>query len=90
MESHTFPPDVQVDTLSRAFIRNIYKYGRNYELGLGISYYLRTSIGRAFANALMPFKMVPRKRLGIFPRRIKNIKQMRAIIDRANQFGEGS
>ena len=90
MEQNAFPPGVPVRTLSRTFIRNFNKYGRQYALGLGIAYYLRASVGRAFANALMPFKMVLRKRLGLFPRRIENSKQARAIIDRANQFGEGA
>ena len=37
MEKKIYPDKFPVYALSKAFIKNIYRYGRNYELGLGIS-----------------------------------------------------
>jgi heterodisulfide reductase subunit C len=74
--------------LSRTFIKNIYKYGRNYELGLGIKYLAHSSIRRLIGTTGYGLALIRRGRLGLLPRRIKRINQVRAIIRKANQFGE--
>ncbi len=77
-----------VHTLSKAFTRNVYKYGRNYELGLGLRYFLSSSIVKLFTLSGFGLRMIRRGRLALLPSRIKRINEVRAIINRADQFRE--
>jgi quinone-modifying oxidoreductase subunit QmoC len=88
MDKNIYPNQFPVHTLSKEFVKNVYRYGRNYELGLGIRYCLRAGIGKLFANMGFGFAMIRRGRLGLTPKKIERVNQVRAIIDRANQFGE--
>lgn len=89
MEKGIYPRQFPVHTLSRLFVNNVYRYGRNFELGLGLKYLLSTNPLKLFSNVGYAFSMISRGRLGLIPRRLKRVKQIRAIITRANQFGEG-
>jgi quinone-modifying oxidoreductase, subunit QmoC len=88
MEKKIYPDKFPVYALSRAFIENVYKYGRNYEMGLGIHYLLRVAPTKLLGNAGFGFSMISRGRLNIFPKTIKKVHEVRAIIDRAKQLGE--
>jgi len=88
MEKKIYPEKFPVYALSRAFIDNVYKYGRNYELGLGIHYLLRVSPGKLMGNAGFGLAMISRGRLNVLPKTIKKVNEVRAIIDRAKQLGE--
>ena len=83
-----YPAKFQVHTLSRSFIGNVYRYGRNWELGLVIRYYLRSNIVKLFTMTGFGLTMFRRGRLGLLPKRIKRANEVRAIINRANQLGE--
>jgi heterodisulfide reductase subunit C len=89
MDKGIYPRQFPVHTLSKAFINNVYKYGRNYELGLGLKYFLSTDITKLLSNMGYGLSMIRRGRLGIVPRRLKRVNQIRAIIKKANEFGEG-
>ena len=89
MEKRIYPLRFPVHTLSKAFTKSVYKYGRNFELGLGIKYFFSTDIVKLFSNFRFGLAMIRRGRLGLFPKRLRRIKQIRAIIEKANQFGEG-
>jgi heterodisulfide reductase subunit C len=89
MEKRIYPLRFPVHTLSKAFTQSVYKYGRNFELGLGIKYFFSTDIVKLFSNFRFGLAMIRRGRLGLFPKRLRRIKQIRAIIEKANQFGEG-
>jgi quinone-modifying oxidoreductase subunit QmoC len=41
MEKKIYPDGVPVNVLSVAFTKNVKRYGRNYELGLGLEYFMR-------------------------------------------------
>lgn len=88
IQKKIYPPNFPVHALSRAFIDNVYRYGRNFELGLGMRYLMRTSLTKLFASSGFGLAMVRRHRLGIKPQRIKRISEVRAIINKANQFEE--
>ena len=77
-----------VPALSRTFIATIGKYGRNYELGLAVRYYLKVGIGKLFAESGMGWSLFRRGRLHLWPKRIRRVREVRAIIERANQLGE--
>ncbi len=74
--------------LSNAFVDQVYTYGRNFELGLGIRYLLRSKWTKLFASAGFGLSMIRRGRLGLLPKKIKRISEVRAIIDRANKLGD--
>jgi heterodisulfide reductase subunit C len=89
MEKKIYPAKFAVHTLSKAFISNVYRYGRNYELGLGLRYFLKSDFVKLFTNTGFALTMFRRGRLGLLPSKIKRVNQVRAIIERANQFPEG-
>ena len=89
MEKKIYPPRFAVHTLSKTFIDNVYRYGRNYELGLGIRYFLKSDFAKLFTNVGFGWSMFRRGRLGLLPKKIKRVNQVRAIIKRANEFPEG-
>jgi heterodisulfide reductase subunit C len=88
MDKKIHPDKFPVHTLSKAFIDNVYRYGRNYELGLGIKYLLKSNVFKLFASAGFGLKMIRRGRLGLMPKSIKRVNEVRAIIKRANQLGD--
>jgi len=86
MEKKIYPPDFPVHALSEAFISNVYKYGRNFEIGLALQYFIKTSPTKLLGNAGFGLSMMKRGRLGIMPNTIKKVGEVRAIIDRAKQL----
>jgi quinone-modifying oxidoreductase subunit QmoC len=86
MDKKVYPAHFPVYALSQAFIRNVYRYGRNFELGLGLSYLLKADRKKLLASAGFGLAMIKRGRLGIRPKAVKRIHEVRAIIDRANQM----
>jgi len=89
MERKIYPARFPVHSLSRTFTDNVYKYGRNYELGLGLRYFLSTNIVKLFSNFGFGLSMIRRGRMGLLPTKLKRINQIKAIITKANEFGEG-
>ena len=81
-----YPPKFPVYALSQSFISNIYKYGRNFELGLAIKYLLKAAPGKLLGNASFGLTMIRKGRISVKPTTIKRIREVRAIIDRANQL----
>jgi heterodisulfide reductase subunit C len=86
MDAKIYPSDFPVYALSRAFISNIYKYGRNFEMGLGVRYFLKANPRKLFASAAMGLAMMKRGRMATQPNPIKRVQEVRAIIDRANEL----
>ena len=89
MKKKIYPRRFPVYSLSQAFTNNIYKYGRNYELGLGLKYFAATSFVKLFSNAGFGLSMYRRGRLALLPKRLKRIRDIQAIIRKANEFEEG-
>ncbi|MEW6051668.1 MAG: 4Fe-4S dicluster domain-containing protein [Candidatus Zixiibacteriota bacterium] len=88
MNKRIYPQKFPVHALSRAFVDNVYKYGRNYELGLGIRYFMRSGWTKLFGQMGYGFSLMRRGRLKLLPRKIRRVNQVRAIIRRADQLGE--
>jgi heterodisulfide reductase subunit C len=89
MAKKIYPGRFPVHTLSHAFINNVFHYGRNYELGLGVRYFARTGIKRLISNAGLGWSMIRRGRMGLVPKKLKRVNDIQAIIKKANEFGEG-
>lgn len=86
MKSNIYPSNFPVHALSKAFIANLYKYGRNFELGLGATYFLKTDPKKMLTSAGLGLAMMKRGRMSIRPQSIKKVHEVRAIIDRANKL----
>ena len=86
MEMNIYPPKFPVHVLSKLFISNVYKYGRNFEMGLGIKYLLKTDPKKLFASVGFGIAMMRRGRLAVRPQTIKKIRDIRAIINRAKEL----
>lgn len=88
MEKKIYPSKFPVHTLSRSFIQNVYWFGRNYELGLGLRYFLASDIMKLFANTGYALSMIRRGRLGLLPKKLKRVNEIRAIIKKAKEIGD--
>ena len=87
IEKNIYPSNFPVYAMSKAFIDNIYKYGRNFEMGLGIKYLLKAAPMKLISSAGFGLTMMRKGRMAPLPKTIKKIHEVRAIIDRAKQLG---
>jgi heterodisulfide reductase subunit C len=72
------PPD-----FSQTFVGMVENYGRSFELGLASRHYLTHFPLRLPGMAGMGFGLLTKKRLNVKPRRIKNMDQLSAILEKA-------
>lgn len=84
-----FPRAFPAHALSAAFVGNIHSFGRNWELWFGLRYYLATRPTRLLSPTIRKFalRMLKRRRLGLHPVRVRGMKEIRAIIDKAQSIG---
>jgi heterodisulfide reductase subunit C len=82
-------PDFPAHVMAEAFASNIWRFGRNWELWLGIRYLLQAQPTALLSPRMLRFAlaMLKRRRLGILPGRIKRVGEIRAIIRRAEELG---
>jgi heterodisulfide reductase subunit C len=71
---------------SRTFVGMVEKYGRSYELGLATRHYLRHFPLRLASMAPLGFGLISRKRLDLKPRRIRGMRDLTAILERAREL----
>lgn len=81
MEQGLFPERFPVYLLSKIFVQNVNRYGRNHEVLLLMLYYLRRNPFKLLR--LLPFgiAMLRRGRLSLLPSKIKGIATVRKILD---------
>ncbi len=73
---------------SETFIDFVENYGRSFELGLATRYHLRHHPLNAVKMATsMGLGMLLRGRMDLTPKRIKGIKQLKAILAKAKELG---
>ena len=84
-----FPRGFPAHAMSEAFVGNIHRYGRNWELGLGVRYFLRTKPTALLSRRLQRFglAMLRRKRFALRPTRIRRLNEVRAIVAKAQAMG---
>ena len=72
---------------SETFVDMVEKYGRSFELGLATRYYLKHfPLSRIGEVAQMGMGMLSKRRIAMTPTRIKGMKQLSAILDRAKKL----
>ncbi len=79
-------PDATAPDFSRTFIHNIHAYGRSFEVGLVAKHYIRHYLLRLPGVAPMGIGMVTKRRIGFVPARIRDRRQLRAILQRAGEL----
>ncbi len=78
--------DSTAPDFSQTFIGMVEEYGRSFELGLASRHYLKHFPLRLPSMAPMGMGMLSKKRMSITPKRIKNMKQLKAILKRAKEL----
>lgn len=78
--------DSTAPDFSQTFVDMVEEYGRGYEFGLATRHYLKHFPLRLPSMAPMGFGLLTKQRMNITPKRIKNIKQLKAILNRAKEL----
>jgi heterodisulfide reductase subunit C len=87
MEKRIRPRKFPVYALSQSFVNNVKRFGRNFEAGLLVEFYLR--IGKPWKLVTMaPFglRLLRAGRMGIWPERIQGRRGLKKIIARAEEI----
>jgi heterodisulfide reductase subunit C len=74
---------------SRTFVSNIHRFGRSYEVGLVALHYVRHYPLRLPAMAPVGVSMLASGRMGFGVHRIRQMRQLTAILDRAAELEAG-
>ena len=78
--------DSTAPDFSQTFVDMVEEYGRGFEFGLATRHYLKHFPLRIPGMAPMGLGLLSKKRMSITPNRIKGIKQLTAILDRAKEM----
>ncbi len=79
-------PGSAAPDFSRTFVSNIHRYGRSYEIGLVARHYLRHYPLRLPGMAPAGLSMLAKGRMGFAIHRIRGVKELNAILDRAAEL----
>lgn len=78
--------DSTAPDFSQTFVDMVEEYGRGFEFGLATRHYLKHFPLRLPGMVPMGLGLLSKKRMAITPNRIKGIKQLTAILDRAKEM----
>jgi heterodisulfide reductase subunit C2 len=78
-----FQPDADTSRFHKAFLSQIQRHGRAYELGLVMEYKLAS--GHLMQDVDLAPSMLAKGKLGLLPHRVKNTEAVRAIFRRAEK-----
>jgi heterodisulfide reductase subunit C len=84
-EAHVLP-NGRAAGFSGIFVGNIRRFGRSWDMGLTAHHYLRRFPLRMLGVAPMALSLFIHGRIGILPSRIKQRRQLRAILKRADEL----
>lgn len=76
-----------IPDFSQTFIEYVENYGRSFEFGLATRYHLAHHPLDMVKMAPMGLGMWRKGRMDLTPKRIKDLDQLRAILDKAKQLG---
>ena len=79
-------PGSAAPDFSRIFVSNIHRYGRSYEIGLVARHYLRHYPLRLPGMAPAGLSMLAKGRMGFGIHRIRQVRELNAILERAGQL----
>ena len=77
--------EIGIPLFNKIFLKNIELFGRLFEMGLIGMFNLLS--GEFFKDMSLAPKMFLKQKIGIFPNRVKNIKEVREIFNKSGKFG---
>ncbi|MFH1454486.1 MAG: 4Fe-4S dicluster domain-containing protein [Armatimonadota bacterium] len=80
------PRGVKSHILAQTFDRLVHKYGRNAEMEMLVTYFLKTNPFNLIGMAPVGMGLFFNRRLGILPHTIKGKKQIDAIVDKVKSL----
>lgn len=83
MEKDLFPKRFPVYVLSKSFVSMTNLFGRSYELGLLLSFYLKTNPLKLLGLLPLGYRLWRKGSIGVIPKRIKKRKQLSEILREA-------
>lgn len=83
IEQEIFPKRFPVYSLSKSFVFFANRYGRSYEPGLILSYFLKTNPLKLLGLVPLFLKLFSKGRIGLFPKKIKGTKTFSKILKEA-------
>ncbi len=83
IENRIFPRRFPVYALSQSFVYLTNLYGRSYEPGLIVSYFLKTNILKLWKMLPLFLKLFPKGRIMFLPQRIRKRKNFSKILNEA-------
>lgn len=86
IEEGIFPKRFPVHVMSETFTNNVKRYGRNYEVGLLLRYFLKTKPLGLFRQRNAGYALWRHGRIKLRPDKINNIEQLQKIIAKAETF----
>jgi heterodisulfide reductase subunit C len=78
--------DSTAPDFSQTFVDMVESFGRSYELGLASRHYLRHFPLRLPGMMPMGYGLITKGRMAITPKKIKNMDQLKKILNRARQL----
>lgn len=86
IERGVLPRKFPVYALSETFVDMVRRYGRNFETGLLVRYYLRSSPAHLLSGLGDGLALLRHGRMPLRPRKIRGIEGLRRIIAKAETF----
>ena len=83
MEQGIFPKKFPVYALSRSFVALVNRYGRSYEPGLMLLYYLKTNPLNLVKMIPLFLKLVPKGRIALLPKKVRAARALSEILAEA-------
>jgi len=83
IEQEIFPKRFPVYSLSKSFVYFTNRYGRSYEPGLILAYFLKTNPFKLFGMVTLFLKLILKGRIGFLPKKIKGTKTFPQILKEA-------
>jgi heterodisulfide reductase subunit C len=80
MDGGLYPDGFPVYRLSKSFVRIVKRYGRNNELRLLASYYLRRNPFELLGLLPLGLRLLRKGRVALFPRKIHGVQAIRKIL----------
>ncbi len=77
--------EIGIPLFNKIFLKNIELFGRLFEMGLIGMYNLLS--GEFFKDVSLAPKMFLKQKIGLFPHRLKNIREVRDIFKKSGKFG---
>jgi heterodisulfide reductase subunit C len=86
IDTGLYPDRFPVYLLSKLFVRNVNRYGRNHEILLLVEYYLRRNPLELFRLMPLGISMLRKGRVALLPTKVKGIAAIRSILDAAKSL----